>query len=126
LVSELEDCWGTVVVNCCCYKLVAEAGDSSGTQSKGNVRCWKLLPSNGSEDVTGDTSVCVCVTVYCKVLSCAVSKSPVNQVINPKSRLQSHYLVKVRYHCALKSYRNSIINKFLGRRTVLEVSSLCV
>jgi hypothetical protein len=26
---------------------VAEAGDSSGTQSKGNVRRWKPLPSNG-------------------------------------------------------------------------------
>jgi hypothetical protein len=26
---------------------VAEAGDSSGTQSKGNVRGWKPLPSNG-------------------------------------------------------------------------------
>jgi hypothetical protein len=28
-------------------KLVAEAGESSGTQGKGNVRCWKPLPSNG-------------------------------------------------------------------------------
>jgi hypothetical protein len=27
-------------------KLVAEAGDSSGTQRKGNVRRWKPLPSN--------------------------------------------------------------------------------
>jgi hypothetical protein len=26
---------------------VAEAEDSSGTQSKGNVRHWKPLPSNG-------------------------------------------------------------------------------
>jgi hypothetical protein len=30
-VSELEDCWGSVVVNCCCEKLVAEAEDRSGT-----------------------------------------------------------------------------------------------
>jgi hypothetical protein len=28
-------------------KLVAEAGDSSETQSKENVRLWKPLPSNG-------------------------------------------------------------------------------
>jgi hypothetical protein len=52
-------------VSRCCEKLVAEAGDSSGTQRKGNVRRWKPLPSNGSEDVTVDTSVCV--TVKCKV-----------------------------------------------------------
>jgi hypothetical protein len=36
-----------------------------------------------SEDVTMDTSVWVIVN--CKVWSCAVSKSPVNPVINPKS-----------------------------------------
>jgi hypothetical protein len=40
-------------------------GDSSGTQRNRNVRRWKQLPSNGSEDVTLDTSVCV--TVNCKV-----------------------------------------------------------
>jgi hypothetical protein len=28
-------------------KLVPEVGDSSGTQRKGNFRCWKPLPSNG-------------------------------------------------------------------------------
>jgi hypothetical protein len=28
-------------------KLVAEAGDSSGIQRKGNVRRWKQLSSNG-------------------------------------------------------------------------------
>jgi hypothetical protein len=27
-------------------KLVAEAGDSSGTQMKRNVHCWKTLPSS--------------------------------------------------------------------------------
>jgi hypothetical protein len=27
-------------------KLVAEAGNSSGTQRKGNVRNWEPLPSN--------------------------------------------------------------------------------
>jgi hypothetical protein len=62
--------------------LVAEAGDSSGTQMRGNVRRWKPLPSIGSEDVTVDTSVCVCVCVCvivnCKMLSRAVSKNPIN------------------------------------------------
>jgi hypothetical protein len=28
-------------------KLVAEAGESSETQRKGNVRCWKPIPRNG-------------------------------------------------------------------------------
>jgi hypothetical protein len=48
------------VVICCSYKLVAEPGDCSGMQRKGNVLCWKQLPSDGNEDVTVDTSVCVC------------------------------------------------------------------
>jgi hypothetical protein len=54
-------------VSYCCKKLVAEAGDSSGTYRKRNVNYWKLLPSNSSEDLTLDTSVCVCVIVNCKV-----------------------------------------------------------
>jgi hypothetical protein len=54
---------------------VAEAEGSSGTQRKGNVHCWKLLPSNSSEHVTVGTSVCNsailsvdthCVKVYNK------------------------------------------------------------
>jgi hypothetical protein len=28
-------------------KLVAEAGDSSGNQRKGDIRCWKPKPRNG-------------------------------------------------------------------------------
>jgi hypothetical protein len=35
------------------------------THRKGNVRRWKPLPNNGSEDITVDTGVCV--IVYCKV-----------------------------------------------------------
>jgi hypothetical protein len=50
-------------VGCCCEKLIAEAGASSGNQRKGKVCSWKLLPSNGSKDVTVDTCVCVCVCV---------------------------------------------------------------
>jgi hypothetical protein len=30
-----------------------------GNQEEGNVRLWKPLPGNGSEDVTVDTSVCL-------------------------------------------------------------------
>jgi hypothetical protein len=48
-------------VSCCCEKLGAETGDRSGTHGKGNVRRWKPLQSNGSEDVTVDSSVCVTV-----------------------------------------------------------------
>jgi hypothetical protein len=58
LWQEIRD---PVVVSCCRYKLVAEARDSSGTQQKGTVCHWKPLPSNGSEDVTVDTGVCVLV-----------------------------------------------------------------
>jgi hypothetical protein len=74
-VSQLEDYRGSVVVSCCCYKLVAKAGNNSGTQRKENVRRWKALTSNGSENETVDTSVCVracvrvCVIVNCKVWS---------------------------------------------------------
>jgi hypothetical protein len=45
--------------------LVAEARDHSGTHRKENICHWKLLPSNSSEDMTVDTSVCVIVN--CKV-----------------------------------------------------------
>jgi hypothetical protein len=41
-------------------KLVSEAGDSSGTQRKGNVCHWKPLPSSAVN--TG-----LCVMVICKV-----------------------------------------------------------
>jgi hypothetical protein len=60
LVSELvKGPLGFSRCELCCEKLVAEAGDSSGTQKKGNVRRWKPLPSDGSDDVAVDTSVCV-------------------------------------------------------------------
>jgi hypothetical protein len=47
-------------VSLCYEKLVAEAGGSSESRGRGTVGCWKLLPSNGSEDVTVDTRVCMC------------------------------------------------------------------
>jgi hypothetical protein len=55
----LDNRWGSIVVSCCCEKLVPEAGGSSETQKKGNVRRWKPLPSSGSEDVTVDTNMLV-------------------------------------------------------------------
>jgi hypothetical protein len=48
-------------VSCCCEKLVAEAGDSSGTQRKGNVHRWKTLPSTAVATVTDNTSLFVIV-----------------------------------------------------------------
>jgi hypothetical protein len=57
-VSWLENSCGSVVVNCCCEKVVADVGDSSGTHRKRDFRRWKPLPSNGSEDMTVDTLVC--------------------------------------------------------------------
>jgi hypothetical protein len=37
----------SVIVSCFRDKLVAEAGDGSGTQRKGNALNWEPLPSNG-------------------------------------------------------------------------------
>jgi hypothetical protein len=74
--SEWDNSGSTVVVSCYCEKLIAEAGDSSGTQRKGNVRRWKPLPSNGSEDVTVENRererlcVCVCVCAYMRACVC--------------------------------------------------------
>jgi hypothetical protein len=42
-VNEIDDCWGSVIVSYCFGKLIPEAGDSSVTQRKGNVRRWKPL-----------------------------------------------------------------------------------
>jgi hypothetical protein len=58
-MSEPEDYCRLVIMILCCDKVVAEPEDTSGTQRKGNFRRWKPLPSNGREDVTVDTSVCV-------------------------------------------------------------------
>jgi hypothetical protein len=64
-MSELDNLWGSIVMNGYCQKLVAEAGDRSGTNRKENVNRWKPLPSNGREDMTVDTNMCV--IVKCKV-----------------------------------------------------------
>jgi hypothetical protein len=44
---------------------VAEAGDSSETQRKGKVCCWKLLPSSAVKTMAENTSLCV--IAICKV-----------------------------------------------------------
>jgi hypothetical protein len=46
---------------------VLEAGDSLGTQRKGNICCWKPLPSCSVKIMTDITSLYV--IVICKVLS---------------------------------------------------------
>jgi hypothetical protein len=46
LASQSKNCWGSVIVSCCCEKLVVGTRDSSGTQRKGNIHHWKPLPSN--------------------------------------------------------------------------------
>jgi hypothetical protein len=35
--DKLDNRWGSAVVSCCCEKLVAKAGDSSGNQRKGTI-----------------------------------------------------------------------------------------
>jgi hypothetical protein len=46
-------------------KLVAEAGDSFGTQRRGNARRWKPLPSSAVKTMTENISPWV--VVICKV-----------------------------------------------------------
>jgi hypothetical protein len=38
-INQSDDCWVSVFVSCYCEKLVAVAGDNSGTQRKQNVHC---------------------------------------------------------------------------------------
>lgn len=52
----------------------------------------KPLPSNDSEDVIVDTTVCVCQTEYYEVQSRALSTSPINPVIDPKPVVTSIHL----------------------------------
>jgi hypothetical protein len=52
-------------VKCCCWKLVTEAWENFGNLDEREHPPLKPLPSNGSEDVTVDTRVCV--TVYSEV-----------------------------------------------------------
>jgi hypothetical protein len=46
-------------VSCCCEKLVAEAGDRSGTRGRGPSAVGSRYRATASEDVTVDTNVCV-------------------------------------------------------------------
>jgi hypothetical protein len=58
MVGELVNHWGSVM-SYYCEKLVAEAGDSSGTQRKWNAHHWKPLPSNALKTVRL-TRACAC------------------------------------------------------------------
>jgi hypothetical protein len=59
LAGDLEVCCCSDVVSCYSEKLVAEVAGRSGTQRKRNVRRWKPLPSNCSENVTVNIGACV-------------------------------------------------------------------
>jgi hypothetical protein len=48
-VGQLDNHWG-LVVSCCCYKLVAEAWDSSGTRRKGTSAVGSSYQATASED----------------------------------------------------------------------------
>jgi hypothetical protein len=67
-------------------KLVAEAGDSSGTHRKGNVRRWKPLPSNGYLRLRR-LSVCCSYGGYLSetvvIICCYEYKCPINPITNP-------------------------------------------
>jgi hypothetical protein len=65
LVSESDNCWGSVTVSCSSEKPLAVAGDVLRTPRKGKVRHLKPLPSNGSEDVNVDTNMRVIVITPC-------------------------------------------------------------
>jgi hypothetical protein len=75
-VSQWQDCWGSVIVSCCCEKLAARKTRGRGTSTVGSSH--RVTPS---EDVTVETSACVCVIVNCKAQSRAVPKSPINRII---------------------------------------------
>jgi hypothetical protein len=66
-VSELENCCGSVLVSCCCEKPVAITLGPFGNPEEGERPLLKPLTSNGREDVTENTSLCM--TVICKVQS---------------------------------------------------------
>jgi primosomal protein N'' len=53
-------------VSFCCEKLIAEAGDISRTQGKGNVRRWKPLPKRLMKTQQAEKTE-VCALVDCKV-----------------------------------------------------------
>jgi hypothetical protein len=62
-------------------KLVAKAGDSLGTQRKGNVHHQKPLPSSTAKTMIENASLCDS-NLESVVTSC-VLKCPINLIINP-------------------------------------------
>jgi hypothetical protein len=70
-------------------------GGSSGAQRKGNARLRESLPSNGSEDLTEQTSVCVCNSEFISIGTLSV-KSRINPVINRKPSYSHTKIVVLR------------------------------
>ncbi|PNF20005.1 hypothetical protein B7P43_G08649, partial [Cryptotermes secundus] len=96
---------GSVVVSCCCEKLVAQAGDSSGTQRKGNVLRWKQLSNNGIDDVIVDTSV---FPGFCRLRMHTKGGSPVAFVEYQDVRFAAQAMTTLQGSFLLSSDRGAI------------------
>jgi hypothetical protein len=68
---------------------VAEVEDYTGRQGNGNDRLWEPLPSNGTKDVTVDTSENV--IVIRKMWPLTVTKCSISGATNPNA-VCSHYM----------------------------------
>jgi hypothetical protein len=49
-VSELEDCWGSVLVSCCCEKLVTEPGTIREPRERGASAVGSRYQTKTGED----------------------------------------------------------------------------
>jgi hypothetical protein len=58
-------------VSCCCEKLEAEAGIFREPRGRGTSVVGSRYRATASDDVTVETSVCLCVCVFlCVILNC--------------------------------------------------------
>jgi hypothetical protein len=89
---QLSDSNKDLVLCPCCEKLVAERpGTVWEPRGSGASVVESRYQATASEDMTLGTSVCVRVTVYCKVQSRVVyQRAEINPLTNPKPRLQPH------------------------------------
>jgi hypothetical protein len=71
LVSELEDCCGSVLVSCCCYKLVAEAWGQFGNPEEGEHPPLEAVTRKLVK--TQQTEKTVYAAVNCRVRELAVA-----------------------------------------------------
>jgi hypothetical protein len=56
-VSELEDCCGSVLVSCCCYRLVAGSRTVREPRVRGTSAVGSRYRATASNDVTVDTTL---------------------------------------------------------------------